>query len=135
MTVRLALGGARRMTLNLGVRYGDLGQTARAIDYDEQALAIAREIGARQSEATILRYLGNCYGDLGQTARAIDYYEQALAIARQTGDRHGESAVLTSLANAALNSNELSLARHQAAEAGPNRRRDRHHTKPKGGAV
>ena len=75
---------------NLGNCYADLGQTARAIEYYEQALAIAREIGDRRGEGTDLGNLGNCYADLGQTARAIEYYEQALAIAREIGDRRGE---------------------------------------------
>jgi len=49
---------------NLGNRYADLGQTARAIDYYGQALVICRELGARSGEAINLCNLGNRYADL-----------------------------------------------------------------------
>ena len=59
----------------------------RPIDLYEQALAIARQTGDREVEASDLncpRYLPH---DLGQFTRAIDLYEQALAIVRQIGDQ------------------------------------------------
>jgi len=76
---------------NLGNCYAELGETRRAIELYEQALAIAREIGDRRSEATWVGNLGNCYAELGETRRAIELYKQALAIAREIGDRSGES--------------------------------------------
>jgi len=83
---------------NLGNCYYDLGQTARAIEFYEQALAIQREIGDRRGEGNQLSNLGSCYADLGQTARAIEFYEQALAIAREIGYRRGEGCRLGGLA-------------------------------------
>ena len=62
----------------------------RAIEYCEQALAIAREIDDRRNEGICLNNLGEAYGDLGQVERAIEYYQQGLAIAREIGDRRGE---------------------------------------------
>jgi len=82
---------------NLGSAYRALGQVARAIEYHEAALAIAREIGDRQGEGAWLGNLGNAYSDLGQVARAIEYHEQALAISREIGDRRGEGADLGNL--------------------------------------
>jgi len=70
---------------------------AKAIEYDEQALAIAREVGDRRGEGNRLGNLGNAYADLGQVAEAIGYYEQALAIAREIGDRRGEDNHLGNL--------------------------------------
>jgi tetratricopeptide (TPR) repeat protein len=85
---------------SLGNAYRDLGQVDKAIDYYEQALAIAREIGHRQNESTTLGNLGNAYSDLGQVDKAIEYYEQGLAIAREIGHRQGEGNHLGNLGNA-----------------------------------
>ena len=82
---------------NLGVAYAELGEAQRAIDYDEQALAIHREVGDRSWEGADLGYLGQAYSELGETRRAIEYQEQALAIAREIGDRRGEAAGLANL--------------------------------------
>jgi tetratricopeptide (TPR) repeat protein len=83
---------------SLGNSYYLLGQFTRAIDLYEQALAIARETGDRDGEATALGNLANGYADLGQIPRSVELYEQALAIARETGDRQGEATHLGNLA-------------------------------------
>ena len=71
--------------------YADLGNVPRAINYYEQALAIARDIGDRFSEGNQLSNPGLAYATLGNARRAIDYFEHSLVIARQTGDRRGEA--------------------------------------------
>jgi tetratricopeptide (TPR) repeat protein len=65
---------------NLGLAYSDLGQVEKAIDYYEQALAIAREIGHRQGEGNRLGNLGLAYSDLGQVEKAKACLRQSLAI-------------------------------------------------------
>ena len=68
-----------------------MGQTRRAIELYEQALAIAREIGDRLGEGSDLDNLGqNAYGELGEIRSALEYYELALANARDIGNRYGE---------------------------------------------
>ena len=84
----------------------DLGELRKAIEYYEQALKIAREIGDRRGEGTSLGNLGNAYTDLGQPVKAIEYYEQALKISREIGDRRGEGASLGNLGNAYYNLGE-----------------------------
>ena len=74
-----------------------LGDARRAIGYQEQALAISREIGDRHGEGLSLSNLGTTYSDLGQVEQAIEHYEQALAIARETGDRRGQGHRLANL--------------------------------------
>ena len=83
----------------LGTSYAALGQTGRAIEHYQQALAIARETGNRSIESTALGNLGNSYSTLGQTGRAVEHYQQTLAIARETGDRGIEGGALGSLGN------------------------------------
>jgi len=85
---------------NLGNAYWHLGQVAKAAEYYEQALAIAREIGDRRGEGVDLGNLGLAYSDLGQVTKANKYYEQALAISREIGDRRNEGVWLGLLGNA-----------------------------------
>ena len=91
----------------LGVTYGILaysydsvGDYAKAIEYSQQSLAIAREIKDRRKEGLALGYLGVAYHSLGDYAKAIEYAQQHLAIAREIKDRLGEGAALANLGNA-----------------------------------
>ena len=72
---------------NLGNAYNNLGDPRKAIEYYEQALKIAKEIGDRFGEGSDLGNLGSAYSDLGDPRKAIEYYEQALKIAKEIGDR------------------------------------------------
>ena len=78
----------------LGILYRSLGEALRAIEFYQQALEIARQIGDRHGEGAILGSLGIACKDLGDMKRAIEFYQQALEIARQVGDRRAESAWL-----------------------------------------
>jgi len=79
---------------NLGIAYRNLGDARKAIEFHEQYLAIAREIGDRRGEGSVLGNLGAAYADLGDARKAIEFYEQNLAIAREIGDRRGEGTAL-----------------------------------------
>ena len=75
------------MTLgNLGVAYTILGETRRAIQFYEQRLAIAREIGDRRGEGTVLWNMSLVLDQLGERAQAIQHAEQALIIREQIED-------------------------------------------------
>ncbi|MGB3517256.1 MAG: tetratricopeptide repeat protein, partial [Elainellaceae cyanobacterium] len=80
--------------LSLGNAHHALSQYAKAIEYYEQNLAIAREIGDRRGEGNALGGLGNAYDGLSQYAKAIEYHEQRLAIAREVGDCSEEGRAL-----------------------------------------
>jgi len=80
--------------------YYSLGKYQLAIDYHQQSLAIALEIGDLLIEGTAMGNLGNTYNSLGQYQQAIDYHQQCLAIARQIGHSEGEGAALSNLGNA-----------------------------------
>jgi tetratricopeptide (TPR) repeat protein len=84
----------------LGSAYAMIGQTQKAIAYQEQALVITRERRDRQNEGGLLGNLGNRYAELGQTQRAIEFYEQALAIAREIGPTQLERNELGHLGSA-----------------------------------
>ncbi|VEP15844.1 Tetratricopeptide repeat protein (fragment) [Hyella patelloides LEGE 07179] len=117
--------------ISLGNAYGSLGQYQRAIDYYQQALEIARDIGDREYEGHSLGNLGlaygyeghslgslgNVYSSLGKYQRAIDYYQQALEIAQDIGDRghEGRSLGNLGLAYGSLGEYQRAIDYHQQA--------------------
>ncbi|MEH1924596.1 tetratricopeptide repeat protein [Nostoc sp.] len=84
---------------NLGNAYQSLGEYHLAIEFYQQWLDTAREIGDRLGEAKALSGLGNAYQSLGKYQRAIEFYQQWLSITRKIGDRTGEGICLGSLGN------------------------------------
>ena len=58
----------------------------KAKEYYEKALAISKEIGDRQGEATVYGNLGNRSRDLGEYGKAKGYYSRALAISKKIGN-------------------------------------------------
>lgn len=97
---------------NLGFAYHALGEYLRAIEYQEQRLIIAREIGDRLGEGRALGNLGRAYRVLGEYHRAIEFQEHRLTIAREIGDRRGEGAALGNLGEVYRNLGEY----HRAIE-------------------
>ena len=104
----------------MGNAYYSLGQYQQAIEYYQQWLAIAREIGDRGGEANSLGNLGNAYYSLGQYQQAIEYHQQSLAIAREIGDRRGEAIALFNLGNALARVDDKWNARQAYAAANSN---------------
>lgn len=102
---------------NLGNAYLSLGESRKAIEYHEQALEIAREIGARRGEGNALGNLGIAYDSLGEYRKAIEHYEQALEIAREIGDRRGEGNRLGNLGTtyASLGESRRAIEYHEQA--------------------
>ena len=81
----------------LGAIYASVDNHAKAIEYSQQWLAIAREIKDRQGEGQALAILGIAYNSLENSAKAIEYAQQSLAIARAIKDREGEGNALGNL--------------------------------------
>jgi tetratricopeptide (TPR) repeat protein len=84
--------------------------SAKAIEYSQQQLAIAREFKDRRGERIALGNLGSAYIGLGNSAQAIEYSQQSLAIAREFKDRRGEGISLGILGNAYRNLGNLAKA-------------------------
>ena len=63
-----------------------LAHPPEGVDYHQQALTIARQVGYRNGEGWALHNLGLTYHSLGDYRQAIDYHQQALAIAREISD-------------------------------------------------
>ena len=63
----------------------------------EAALAAARHLKDRETEAVHLGNLGIRYWEMGEPRRAIEYYEQHLALSREIDYRRGEGKALGNL--------------------------------------
>ena len=75
---------------------GSLGQYQKAIEFHEQHLQIAKEVGDRGGEGGAYGNLGKAYRSLGQYHKAIEYHEQGLANRQRSGRswRGGESLIV-----------------------------------------
>ena len=74
----------------LGIAYYSLGDFNKAIEYQAQHLAIAKEVGDRAGEGRAYGNLGIAYQSQGDFNKAIQYHTLRLAIAKEVGDRAGE---------------------------------------------
>jgi tetratricopeptide (TPR) repeat protein len=84
----------------LGHFHDTMGEYDRALEYHEQHLYLAREMGERTSEWLALTGLGNACENLGEIEKARAHFEQGLQIAREIGDPNGEVVLLGSLGSA-----------------------------------
>jgi CHAT domain-containing protein len=64
----------------LGNAYYSLGEYQKAIDFHQQWLAIAREIGDRAGEGLALSNIGYLLNTLGQTELAITFFKQSVNV-------------------------------------------------------
>ncbi|MGI8501311.1 MAG: tetratricopeptide repeat protein [Hassallia sp.] len=88
--------------INLGIAYGSLGQYQRAIEFHQQCLNIAREIGDRNTEGKSLANLGLGYSNQGQYQQAIEFFQESKQIALEIGERNSEGLCLANLGIAYL---------------------------------
>ncbi|MGQ0604367.1 MAG: tetratricopeptide repeat protein, partial [Anaerolineales bacterium] len=65
---------------NLGLAHAALGDARTAIEFYEQQLVIAREIGDRSGEGNALGNMALALNSLGERERAIAHAEAALKI-------------------------------------------------------
>ena len=79
----------------LGRSFTSQGEYAKAIEYYEQSLALARQANDQPRERAALVGLSEAYAALGETARAKEYYQKNIAIAKDAKARQGEPDVNT----------------------------------------
>lgn len=89
----------------------------KAIEYYEQALAVARAIDDRPAEGSHLGNLGNAWLLVGDAARAKDLLSQALNILHEIGDYPNEGFHLTNLGRAQHALGEIQAAQQCWREA------------------
>jgi DNA-binding CsgD family transcriptional regulator/tetratricopeptide (TPR) repeat protein len=89
---RVLAGHARALSL--------AWQSTPAVPYGEQAIAVARAVGARAEETHALGTLGVCLDDLGELDRAAALHRQARRIAEEVGDAEAIVRTYTNLSHA-----------------------------------
>jgi tetratricopeptide (TPR) repeat protein len=83
---------------NLGIAWRTLGEPWRAIEFYEQHLGIAREIGDRRGEGSALFNAGLALDALGKRDDAVRRVREALAIVEAIGAEHHAATVRAQLA-------------------------------------
>jgi CHAT domain-containing protein len=73
------------------------GKSQRAIEIFQKALAMARQLKARDAEAIALVGVGRNFNNIGQPQQALEFYNQALPIWKAVGNRSGEANTLTNI--------------------------------------
>ena len=75
----------------LGCVYCDyLGDFRKAIESFQQGLAIAKEVGHKESEGRAYGNLGIAYNYLYDVSKAVDFHQKKVSIAKLIGDRLSE---------------------------------------------
>ena len=75
----------------LSTTYRILGESAKTLDYAQQALDAAQEAGEQKFVQEALLNLAEAYQLLGDAPQAREYVAQSLLLAQQIGDRRGEA--------------------------------------------
>jgi tetratricopeptide (TPR) repeat protein len=95
---RLNQGSSEAVHLgNIGLAFAKLGDARRAIQYHEEQLLIAGEIGDRSLAGSALGNLGLAYMALGEVHHAIRCHEEALLVLRDASAPRLEGNVWCSL--------------------------------------
>ena len=74
-----------------------LSDFKKAIEFHENSLKIAKEIGDKAGESACYTNLGVAYDSLGDFRKAIEFHENSLKIKKEIGDKADESKCYTNL--------------------------------------
>nr|WP_320023174.1 tetratricopeptide repeat protein [uncultured Draconibacterium sp.] len=99
---------------NLASIFTQKEQPDEAIKVLEKGLVLAKEIGDKQSEGSMLCSIGVAYSQKGNNTKAIQCIQESINITKQIGDRQGECMALLNLANVNLRSEEYDSCIHNA---------------------
>ena len=109
---------ARQDTLRLLARMSNFrGRYAEALDFGQQALAAARQLGGPRELARALNAVGTALANLGRGEPAIEALEEALALARPLDDGVLTFTVLNNIASSRHRAGELEVAERCSREA------------------
>ena len=77
-----------------------MGDLKQAIEYYNQSLSIAKQLGQRHEEGNAYGNLGSTFQSLGDFKKAIEHNNQHLSIAKELGDKAGQGEAYGNLGNA-----------------------------------
>src|SRR5262249_31720000 len=102
---------------NLGEAYAKLGETEKARDHFDRALAILRTAANRPKLVHALRGLGALSRNTRDYGKSLACLEEALSISREILDQNGEASVLAELARLEFDRGNLQTAHRLAEES------------------
>ena len=82
----------------------------KAIEYHEEPLKIAKEVGDRAGEGVAYGNIGNTYQLLGDYQKDIEYHEEELKISKEVGDRVGGGIANHNIGNGYFSLEQLEKA-------------------------
>ena len=100
-----------------GIMLYKLGESLKAKEYFERALAITTKIGDREGEASCYGNLGTVFKSLGQYDKAEEYLQKALVITTEIGDRKGEASCYGNLGTLFLSLGQYNKAKEYLQKA------------------
>lgn len=89
----------------------------KALDFNEQALSIAKEIGDRNSECFIFGSLVTIYRFIGAVEKAVEFCRHGLSLAREIRDRYSEGIFLENMGTAYMELGEEETAKRFKEQA------------------
>lgn len=95
----------------LAKAYMEAQQLIPALDYAQQALALASSLDNRQRQLDANWRVAHVYSNLSRYADAVPYYEKALVIAQQDGQRKVATHLLANVGYAYLHQSDTVMAR------------------------
>ena len=100
-----------KTSLRLATIYHRQSNYVEARRLSEEALAISKEIGDKEVEASSHESLGIVFQSLGEHVKAKEYLEKALAIKKEIGDREEEGRYYGNLGNVFASLGEYAKAK------------------------
>lgn len=82
---------------SLGLVHHDPLESAQALSYYMEGLALSERLGNRRSTLALLGNLGELYAEMGDLEKALEYTRQSLALSEAVGSRHTEGVSLEGL--------------------------------------
>jgi CHAT domain-containing protein/uncharacterized protein HemY len=85
----------------IGLAYTSLGfgDSAKSLDFYNQALTLYQKAGDKDGEASILNQISYLYNQLGDKQKALDVLNQSLVLQRAIPDPDGEADTLSDIAD------------------------------------
>ncbi|CAH3153337.1 unnamed protein product [Pocillopora meandrina] len=100
-----------------GIMLYKLGESLKAKEYFERALAITTKIGDREEEASCYGDLGTVFLSVGQYDKSEEYLQKALVIRTEIGDRRGEASCYGNLGTVFLSVGQYDKAEEYLQKA------------------
>lgn len=111
------IGGLCNSLGNLASIFTQRKQPDEAIKVLEKGLILAKEIGEKQSEGSMLYSIGVAYSQKGDNTKANQFIQESIYTTRLIGDRQGECMALLNLSNVNLRDEEFDSCLNNATSS------------------